>query len=424
MKIAIYGVSRSGKNYLIKKLIKQIGKKAYHLEGSVNLNYLALNKYKCQFKELKEAEKDFLRKEFTKLIHQKELLYEYVFVDAHFAFIDKENYKIVFTSEDQNVYDTFFYLDTSSEKIIEFSRKSEGEKKNTLITKEDIDKWKQFEINSLSKICKKANKDFTILNQNVNNLIDYIIRYLVDKSIKNKEVDNKNRLISRINEIANKSKNKLIVLLDADGTIIPYDSADIMAKYLNKIDTGNLKPIFQKYDDYCFSAFYDIAKYYSKYNSQDDFIMASQKASNDIKIREEFIELMKLNNVDFIITTAGFSILWQKIIEKYNFNNVYLIAGNNLYDDCIIGQAEKGIVAKILKKKNKTIACFGDALVDKDMFLNSDYGFLIVNKRVRSIVKHIEKNKKFKYIPFGDTFIPSMEQTTFSQVIKQLKQIN
>jgi len=33
MKIAIYGVSRSGKNYLIDKLMPLLAGKSYHIEG-------------------------------------------------------------------------------------------------------------------------------------------------------------------------------------------------------------------------------------------------------------------------------------------------------------------------------------------------------------------------------------------------------
>lgn len=238
--------------------------------------------------------------------------------------------------------------------------------------------------------------------------------------MKIKEQENKIKLISKINEIVDYNSPKAVILLDADGTLIPYDSAEIMAKYLKGVDTADLKPIFKKYDDYCFSAFYDLAEYYSRYNTQEDFIKASEEAAKEIEIRDEFIQFFKLENVEFIIVTAGFSLLWSNIIDKYKLTNVNLIAGNNLYDDFIIGQAEKGIVVDTLKEKNKRVVCFGDALVDKEMFLKSDFGYLVVDDLEKSIVSYIDNDCRFEYISFGNTMIKSMHNTTFDSIKHKL----
>lgn len=192
MKIAIYGVSRSGKNFMIEKLIKQLGNNAFHLNGSFTLKEMAENRFNCPFKELGEREKSCLRKEFTRIIDSKDAQYKYVFVDGHYAFMDKDEYKVVFTSEDKFIYDAFFYLDTPSNKIIEFSRNSKGEKKNTLITEREIEKWKQFEIKKMSELCDQVNKDFIILNNEVNISIKFLKTYITDKGDEDKRTRKQN----------------------------------------------------------------------------------------------------------------------------------------------------------------------------------------------------------------------------------------
>lgn len=192
MKIAIYGVSRSGKNFMIEKLVKQLGNNAFHLNGSLTLNKMAANRFNCPFKELGDREKSYLRKEFTRIIDSKDAQYEYVFVDGHYAFMDKDEYKVVFTSEDKFIYDAFFYLDTPSNMIIEFSRNSIGEKKNILITEREIEKWKQFEIKEMSELCKQVNKDLIILNNEVNISIEFLKTYITDKGDEDKRTRKQN----------------------------------------------------------------------------------------------------------------------------------------------------------------------------------------------------------------------------------------
>lgn len=192
MKIAIYGVSRSGKNFMIEKLVKQLGNNAFHLNGSLTLNKMAANRFNCSFIELGEREKSYLRKEFTRIIDSKDTQYKYVFVDGHYAFMDKDEYKVVFTSEDKFIYDAFFYLDTPSNMIIEFSRNSIGEKKNTLITEREIEKWKQFEIKEMSELCKQVNKDLIILNNEVNISIEFLKTYITDKGDEDKRTGKQN----------------------------------------------------------------------------------------------------------------------------------------------------------------------------------------------------------------------------------------
>jgi len=426
MKIAIYGVSRAGKNYLIERVVKRLNtgsqKRAFHLEGSTTLNILAKKTFDTSFTALAEEEKDRLRREFTKLIWQKEAEYEVVFVDGHYAFIDGNGFRVVFTEEDRNIYDTFFYLDTSAEMIVQFSQNSQGDKKNSEIVCEEVRKWKSFEKDQMTKICKDFDKELIILDKDTTACIEFINSYVSKQRI-GRIKRNRDILESKVNQIANSRRGNLTILLDADGTLIPSDSAETMAKFLDGINVSEIKPIFKKYKDYCFSAFCDVAKYYSKNNSNEDFIIASKKAANEIEIRDEFIQLLREVNANFIIVTAGFSHLWNNIIKKYNLDNVDLIAGNTLYDDCIIGQSEKGFVVDILKRNSKYVICFGDALVDKDMFLKSDMGYLIVNEREKSITPHLENDPRFKYVAFNDVTIESMQQTTFGEITKKIRNI-
>ncbi|EKO3844665.1 hypothetical protein NTE29_004984, partial [Vibrio harveyi] len=142
MKLAIYGVSRSGKDYLIKNVIAYLQETtlltAIHIEGSKTLNALAQDMFSQPFKSLEESRKRTLREKFTDIVNEKNSEYDLVLVDGHYSFIDGDSYQVVFTEKDEHVYDHFFYLDTPSEMVVDFSRKSKGDKRNLEVTVEQV----------------------------------------------------------------------------------------------------------------------------------------------------------------------------------------------------------------------------------------------------------------------------------------------
>ncbi|WBF66929.1 AAA family ATPase [Desulfovibrio subterraneus] len=425
MKIAIYGVSRAGKDYLIEKVVAQLNAgdqmRALHMKGSATLNILAKKNFNTSFKALTEEKKESLRREFVRLMEKNEAEYDVVLVDGHYAFMDGKEYRVVFTEDDRNAYDAFFYLDTPSERIVQFSQNSQGDKKNAEITAEEVRLWKSFEKDQMTSLCRDLNKELMVLAGKTAVSVEVITSYVSRQRIAER---NRDILKSKITDIAKQQRTELTILLDADGTLIPYDSAEIMAKFLNDINVDDIKTIFKRYDAYCFSAFYDVAKYYSSNNSYDDFVIASERAAKEVEIRSEFIQLFDEVDANFIILTAGFSLLWRNVIEKYNLKNISLIAGNTLYDECIVGQSEKGFVVDVLKSMGKSVICFGDALVDRDMFLKSDLGYLMLDERKRSIIPHLENDYRFEYVSFGSLTIESMKHTTFDEIKRKIQQVS
>lgn len=111
-------------------------------------------------------------------MNRKNSEYDLVLVDGHYSFIDGDSYKVVFTEQDENVYDHFFYLDTPSEMIVEFSRKSTGEKRNVDITVEQVRNWKKFEKFELDKICNNHNKELVILDEETESSVQFISFWL------------------------------------------------------------------------------------------------------------------------------------------------------------------------------------------------------------------------------------------------------
>jgi len=406
-RVGLYGVSSTGKTTIAKR-IEDLYPSFKYIDGSVVIGNVCPGGI-LNFKKLDTKHKTIYREKAIRFLKQYQIkVQKNLIIAGHYSFMQSDGtIENVWTVEDDDFYTDIIYVKDEPNNVYDRCVL----RGKICISPKFTKKWIDYELTSIESLIKQ---DIYKIESNS----------LDGKLEKIKEIINKLILNVIVRNIINKTKHKLVILLDADGTLIPYDSSQIMSKYLNNINTSEIKKIFKTYKDYCFPAFYDVAKYYSKNNSYSDFVNASTKSAKEIRIRNEFLDL--INNVDatFIIVTAGFYILWEKLILKYNFKNVELIAGNTLYDTCIVGQNEKGYIVDTLKKYNKTVVCFGDALVDKDMFIKSDKAYLVVNERIKSIIPHINGNDKIQYLSYEDIEIPQMRKTNFTEIKKKMEELN
>lgn len=406
-RIGIYGISSTGKS-TISKGIEESLYNFKSIDGSDIINKVCPGGLK-EFKELDAKSQVKYRKDAILFLeeYQNETQQNLV-ISGHYSFLNSDGaIENVWNEADENFYTDIIYIKDQSLSIYDrFVSKNK-----TLINIETIDKWLMHEEIKISSLTRQT---VHIIESN----------NIQDKLNKARELINSLILKAKVTDIIKRNRNKLVILFDADGTLISYDSAKVMSKYLKEIDSTEIKRIFQSYGDYCFSAFYDVAKYYSKNNSHSDFIKASKKAALEIEIRNDFVDFINNVNATFVIVTAGFQILWKELINKYNFKNVNLIAGNTLYDDSIIGQNEKGYVVDVAKSYNKKVVCFGDALVDKEMFIKSDKGYLIVNERKKSIIPHINSNSAIRYVTYEGIKVQGMLETNFEDIKKKMEELN
>ena len=71
MKFAVYGVSRSGKDYFIEKLqlyFSEQGVSLKHIKGSETLNEFAFEKYGVKFKHCDESQKTNFEKNLSRML--------------------------------------------------------------------------------------------------------------------------------------------------------------------------------------------------------------------------------------------------------------------------------------------------------------------------------------------------------------------
>ncbi|WP_261857062.1 hypothetical protein [Photobacterium sanguinicancri] len=401
MKIAIYGVSRSGKDYLIDRVVNHLNLnsdiKACHIEGSKTLNSIAFETYGRSFKSLCESDKVALRKKFVDIVNQKEKEYQLVIVDGHYSFINENSYNVVFTDEDKNTYDHFFYLDTPSHMIIKFARNSGGEKRNLDITEEQVFNWKLYEKDELQKVCSLLDKELVILDEDAQSCVDFIESWV-------KGFDEKYSYNKMANNILDGLTNELsqvneVLLLDCDKTVSTNDVTYDFCQELD-IDSYALKKIFRN-DRYTSYQFY---KVWCLYKSKEAplIVSASEISLERANLSNDILGLIK-NRRDALVIgiTSGVYQIWDLISKKHDLFNVLI--GNtcsNSLDYYVTPLLKRSIVLELQKRK-KNVTAIGDSIIDIPMLESADFGYIVAHEKVNRVVEKYlvqEKSTQIKQI--------------------------
>jgi len=336
MNIILFGISRCGKNYFIERLLENINNKVintlYYVSGSGTLDKYSRDKFGIPLKDTEEWQKNELRFMFCDELVKHNNDYQHKIVDGHYCFCKNDNFEIAFTDKDRDVYDIFFYLDTPASVIIEQANKDEIKKDVAFMTEEKINLWKKFEIQSLREIAIKYEKEFVILDNSIEDSIDYFEAMLLGKNdmlLNSKLIAE--HIIKKNEKLINENKN--VILLDCDRTISDNDTTYDFCNSIG-IDKQKLKNIFSG-EHYTLYQFFRAAKLYA----EKDITMyerASVDAFGKAVLNASLIEDIKQNGKKHLTIgiTSGIYKIWEKIQDKHEFP-CFIAGGSNIKIDKI-----------------------------------------------------------------------------------------
>lgn len=390
MRIAIYGVSRSGKDFFINDLIKSFRKLnnnigLYHINGSTTLKNLSLKRYNKAFNNLSELEKNTIRKDFVEYANEVEKEHGSIIVDGHYAFY-KENmtFNKVFTEYDLNFYDYYFYLDTDAIDIFYRMRMSDGEKKNDILTEEDIIKWKNYEIVNMSEELLSVDKELHVIkyteeriessdNKSMNLTISYVLGSIMF------EYDSKYRADKILQGINLKNYNS-VILVDCDKTL-SYEDTTLEILKMKGIDDSTLKDIYL-YDRYTNYQALKALQFYCNNKVFNDVDLDT--LVDRIHLNEDLIKDLKTKKYSRIIAiTAGNHEVWDYILKKVNLDAIVLNG------DMIMSKYIKYYTLKKLQEMGKYVIAVGDSMLDSLMLRFANKSYIISNKGKRESIQNL-----------------------------------
>ncbi len=401
MKIAIYGLSRCGKDFLIDQIINRVAGIVNHFYGSKTLRELSQSYFEKQFKELSNDQQKFLREKLVDKVNEAEERYQNIIVDGHYAFPNhQEGFNIVFTNADKHLYDLFFYIKKSPKYVIENSRKSDRQEWREYLEKEEnINQWQEFEINGLKSICKELGKELIILDDDTSCSVDFICDILLSKNkIYPNEIADEilKSLLLHINDY------KKIVLLDCDKTVsindLTYDFCD-----KGNLEKTKLKSIFHG-DYYTTYQFYRFHQFISK---NEDYSGSLAYSVQNLIFNYPLIDdLNKKNKNVFIIgITTGIADAWIKVNEHHNIYNLIIGKGKsnneNLINNLVTPLVKQEVVKK-LRNIGKEVIAIGDSIIDIPMLEASNLGIVVANDKLNNkVIEYIEKNNRTNIYQFA-----------------------
>ena len=388
MKIAIYGITGAGKDYLIDKLVKSLNLKAFHIKGSTQLYRLAKEKFSKNFKELNDRQKNELRRnDFIKLVKACELENDIVFVDGHYAFKKDNGFEVVFTDADKGCYDHFFYLNTSSKNIIKWSHKNILDKHGINADENFINKWKKFEISQMSKICSDMQKELVVLDEDSATAIEFMrawIGQFYDK------FDYPNIAKKFVEELLCEQNISKVVISDCDKTLsindVTYDYCDFLG-----IKKEELKRLFEG-DIYTSYQFFKARKMLLNFNTSD-IKKAKDYALSKVQISKEVGEFIndKFKERHFIALTCGIFDIWNELLK----NNTILLGNYRKEEDFFITPLLKKYITKEFRNNNISVVALGDSMTDIFMLNEADNAYVIAHKKLNdSLEKYLAEHQE------------------------------
>ncbi|WP_424409544.1 AAA family ATPase [Pasteurella sp. PK-2025] len=417
MKIAIYGVSRSGKDYLLERVVEYLKAQkisALHIKGSATLNALSKQKYGMQFKDINEEQKIILRENFIKEVDKSAQYHDVVFVDGHYAFITENGFNIVFTETDKYCYDHFFYLDTLTERIIEFSRADPKRMLDLDISVDMVNKWKAFEKQELSRTCNELEKELVILDEDTESCIQFIALWIKEYSKKFNYIEIAKRIVANFIN-SNPNNYTKVMLVDCDNTISENDITYDFCKFLN-INKASVKKVFLG-DRYSSYQFFKIRQLYQTANRKTVNQAIDFSAAN-LLINKKIWKLInnKLEDTYIIALTVGLLEVWAKWFYEQKIGTLF---GNsiNLEQDFFVTPLLKKYIAYAFQSQGFEVLSIGDSMIDIPMLEISNYGYIVAHRKInQAVLGYFQQNKNSQIVQIF------AEECRYP--IKQLEEVN
>lgn len=381
MKIALYGISRCGKDYLITKIVELLATHIKHFKGSETLRRLAKEKFNSAFVDLLPEQQLKLREALIDILLLEEREYSNIIVDGHYAFPNNiGGFDIVFTNADKNLYDVFVYVNKSPHLIRSNSEHSDRVQWKEYLTDElNIEKWQHFEMEQLKRECDSAGKPFIVVDDDTSTTIEFLRNLITETILVHPQKiaraifdDLKSQLVD----------TKEVVLTDCDCTL---SIGDITKYFIENagIDNQKIKNIF-KGDHYTIYQFYRMHHYLSRTDDYPNLVYQASMRMIPFEPLISDLKIVKATKIVIAITT-GLGESWAVINRKFQFADTVVGYSPN---NCIgllnyyISAEVKGELVKLIRSAGKHVIAFGDSLVDLEMMKRANRSILICNHQI------------------------------------------
>jgi len=423
-RILFTGVQGAGKTRLLSE-IKNLGVDCTAISGSDALRHILGTTDLSDFDKYTEEERTIFRGQAVDyLIELSRTRAHPLIIDGHLILRNRDTGEIEvnWNEHDQRLYTEVVALNIDAETI--FQRRL-GDSRDRALNLEAVVEELDAEMGAIDRFI--TDKPITFIEQTDLSLATKELRSVLEPKRRieeNTEMPNwlSNPEINRENVLQkaarlNIEKGRPVILIDADRTLTPLDSAAELYSMIDSLSWDSFCAGFRHFG-YTFEAFREAviatsvisAKFYRK---------SCEDAADSIQLYPDAIDL--LNGLHSgsgypMIVTCGSSTIWRQLLDRHGCNQIPIFGGSHFdVDSFLIGKNEKGILANFFKENGHPVIAIGDSEVDELMMQKSDIAVMAHNhKHNRDLLPGL----------FGIRHIRQWSQTGDSETISDYESIS
>ncbi|KAL1792619.1 hypothetical protein ACET3X_009126 [Alternaria dauci] len=390
--IGLYGISGSGKSYLLKHLNEHetFANEHFILSDGSALVEQVVDGGLDAFKKMSAQEQNVAREQAISKAASDCLEANKVGVVAghHMFWHPEKGGKRVGTKKDWETYTHIIYLNVDPE-IIAKRVEEDEERKRRVLPLDHLKQWQHKELSELRSLCRQQNIAFTTLTESPSatgaSTIERLAA-LLHNFRSNNETSNTTAVLDAVDAAIPHAENlETVLLLDADKTLGPFDTG-LMFWEETDLPGGTtecpLTQIFKK-QGYSHAAFRQATLLYEE--KANEFEEICDRVAGKVDMYPDMLRLLNRirhnPHVDALIVTCGLRRVWERVLQKNGLSNIKVIGGGRLADGYVVTGETKGIAVDHLHSKKLRVLAFGDSPLDMTMFEKADEAYVIVGDK-------------------------------------------
>ncbi|KAF5238512.1 hypothetical protein FAUST_5569 [Fusarium austroamericanum] len=397
--IGLYGISGSGKSFLLEYLRKKLDPAEFILfEGSDKIASLIPGGLEA-FHTLDAQDKSNLRGHAINAISKESHdSGRTAIVTGHLMFWKEQDAsgQLVYTSNDLATFTHIIYLNMPAG-LISQRRLNDQQKGRNVMSQDHLRRWQEAEIFLLRNLCRENHILFYVMT-NTDTLQPRIMDLILHFQQPNTVESNITRVQAKLDEILALPKHddlETVLVMDGDKTLAAEDTGVLFWETLARAEpssvTGSpLHELFSSRFGYSEAAFQQATLLYEEVADDEQFETVCDTVAAGIVMHPQIASLLRLaaeqRHIGALVVTCGLGHVWRKVLERYKLSGtVHVIGGGRIKDGFVVTAEAKAAIVSQLRNAHLYVWAFGDSPLDLPMLKGADQSIVVVgDKQTRS----------------------------------------
>ncbi|OJD37418.1 uracil phosphoribosyltransferase [Diplodia corticola] len=396
--VGIYGISGSGKTYMLNQLKLSLGAELFlFFEGSEMISTLVPGGLEAFKKSADQRKAEWRQLAIDTIGKVCTASGKSGIVTGHLMFWpdEEEEGHMVYTPNDLATFTHILYLDVPVSIVQQRHREDTGRTRPAM-TERHLAKWQQAEKNQLSQLCRDHGILFSLLapsSTSYSSLPSKVSVLLRDFNL-HTEKHNLSYAETRLDDMValQSGRVKTMLVVDADKTLAAEDTGELFWAKFRKTEQPKsadspLKSLFSSSLGYSYNAFRQATLLNEQATDDKEYEALCQDVASEVTMYPEMVSLLQSvsqqEHVGVCLVSCGLRRVWDIVLEREGFSDtVRVIAGGRIADGLVVTPAVKAAMVVRLRNVHRMyVWAFGDSPLDLEMLKEADQAVVVVGDK-------------------------------------------